>query len=506
MSKHVEDFDANLEKEKVQLRTPENAGITKGSANASAKRSPCSLWQKTLPACLKGDSRHSAGGAVASESGRRSEAGGHRYLRSNIAASPAKSSARNQVESDFLQLPRYINRAQSLANGQPGSPTSRISVSSSQRPETQSPAGPLSTFKRRRASVVCREVLALLPPEVRSPTPERPGGRSAKKVRAEFRPMQKIADNAGTPTAAAAAKRSRQRYHAEEQGSGSVKRQRVSVEGTCKTPGVGELQAKEEEPEGSRTAASAVLDVVQARPKKANAQKKVPDATEPPRQPNGVDQSAQLVPQRPPGEGGYIFTTTGIELSSRQKRILSDLGILFHQEWSGHATHLVADTFRRTTKMMCSICLGAHVVTLEFIRACRNAGKVVDERPFVLEDGVCEAAFARKRGIAGGYSLAQALERSRNNGPLLRGMSVYCFPSVSEKRELPLLVAAAGGTWLTRFPAERADDESVLLLAERTVSNEREQLRRAKHRVYDVELLREAACTQAIRRTAYRLR
>merc|ERR1712032_242363 len=100
---------------------------------------------------------------------------------------------------------------------------------------------------------------------------------------------------------------------------------------------------------------------------------------------------------------------------------------------------------------------------------------------------------------------AAALERARTLGPLLQGISVYCFPSVVEKRELPLLVAAAGGTWLTRFP-QSPDDNSVLLLAERTVSSEKEQQHRKMYEVYDVELLREAACTQQIRRSAYRLR
>jgi len=206
------------------------------------------------------------------------------------------------------------------------------------------------------------------------------------------------------------------------------------------------------------------------------------------------------------GSSGPLFAATGLEPSGRQRRILVDLGVSFADDWSPDITHLLADTFRRTTKMMCAICLGARIVVPDYISACRAANKLVDEQPYLLKDDVCEAAFARKRGISGGYSLLEAVERARKNGPLLHGISVYCFPSVAEKRELPLLVAAAGGSWLTRFPAERADDESVLLLAERAVSNEKEQQRRRQHRVYDVELLREAACTQVVRRSAYRLR
>ncbi|CAJ1339511.1 unnamed protein product [Effrenium voratum] len=201
--------------------------------------------------------------------------------------------------------------------------------------------------------------------------------------------------------------------------------------------------------------------------------------------------------------GRPVFATTGLELSSRQKRLLLDLHGVLVADWVPQISHVIADTFRRTTKMMCAICKGAQIVTPAYVKASREAGRLVDETPFLLKDELCEAAFARKRGL-GGYSLAGALQLARKKGPLLRGMSVYCFPSVGEKRELPLLVSAAGGTWLKRFPLQPSDP-SVLLLAERSVSSERELKRRKLFEVYDVELLREAACTQELRRAAYRL-
>jgi len=210
-----------------------------------------------------------------------------------------------------------------------------------------------------------------------------------------------------------------------------------------------------------------------------------------------------------PPPPGPVFAATGIEFSGRQKRILRDMGATIVQDWSPHITHLVADTFRRTTKMMCAICRGAKVVVPRYLDACRPltpSGRfsIVDETPFLLQDRLCEGAFALKRNLSDGYSLVGALQLARKNGLLLEGMSIYCFPSVVDKRELPHLVAAAGGTWLTRFPSQ-PDSASVLLLAERTVSSERERQRRKAHKVYDVELLREAACTQEIRKTAYRL-
>lgn len=205
--------------------------------------------------------------------------------------------------------------------------------------------------------------------------------------------------------------------------------------------------------------------------------------------------------------GPPCFAATGLELSKRQRRLLTTyLGASIADTWSPEITHLIADTFRRTTKMMCAICSGAHIVVPAYLSACREAGRLVDEGPHVLQDRVCEDAFARKRGITGGYSLAAALERVRRHGPLLTGVSVYCFPSVTERRELPALVQAAGGTWLKRFPCDPEDRESVLLLGERGASSSREAGRRRSFEVYDVEMLREAACTQELRRPVYRLR
>lgn len=203
--------------------------------------------------------------------------------------------------------------------------------------------------------------------------------------------------------------------------------------------------------------------------------------------------------------GPPCFAATGLTISSRQKRFIQELGGTFVEEWSPAITHLIADTFRRTTKMMCAISSGKSIVLPAYLHKCHEEGRLVGDVEFTLADTVCEAAFARKRGLTHGYTLRSALDRVRQNGPFLKGMSVYCFPSVLEKRELPLLVATAGGTWLQRWPAS-PDDSKVLLLAERAIVSEKERERRRQHDVYDVEILREAACTQDLRRSPYKLR
>merc|ERR1719188_2317252 len=99
--------------------------------------------------------------------------------------------------------------------------------------------------------------------------------------------------------------------------------------------------------------------------------------------------------------------------------------------------------------MLCAVCCGSWIVSPAYLGACRKAGHFVNEEGFLLRDTVCESAFARKRNLSG-YSLAAAAERARSQGPLLRGVSVYCFPCAAEQRDLHLLVAAAGGTLLSR--------------------------------------------------------
>jgi len=194
---------------------------------------------------------------------------------------------------------------------------------------------------------------------------------------------------------------------------------------------------------------------------------------------------------------------TGLTISQRRKDLLLSLRCTMVEDWQPCVTHLVADTFRRTTKMMCAISAGAAVVTPEYVRASCKAGHLLDSTPFLLSDKICEAAFARKRGLRS-YSLAEAVER-RKQGPILKGVSVFCFSSVQEAHEIPMIVSAAGGTWLREFPAD-PDGESVLLLGERYGKCPKEAALRSKHRVYDVEMLREAACTQVVRKSAYHLR
>merc|ERR1711959_590159 len=141
---------------------------------------------------------------------------------------------------------------------------------------------------------------------------------------------------------------------------------------------------------------------------------------------------------------------------------------------------------RSTPKLMCSICVGANIVTPTFLDACQEAGSVVDEAPHLLRDELCEAAFAKKRGL-GSYSLQAAVELARHRGPLLAGVEVFCSESVARQRELEAIVRAAGGSWLGNMSSAQAS------------SSDGAQQNKSLHigpDGFDAELLREAACTQ----------
>lgn len=188
------------------------------------------------------------------------------------------------------------------------------------------------------------------------------------------------------------------------------------------------------------------------------------------------------------------FTATGIVLSRRQRQQLeSILGAKVVDDWSPQVTHVVANSFKRTMKLMYAVCSGAHVVIPAFVDACLQAGDLVDEEPFCLRDQEGEAAFASKQGLDS-FSLQESLALARSR-PLLKGLSVHWAGSTAaEKKELRVLVEAAGGHWLTRAPrvsktADPASSSTTILLG----------------KLFDAELLREASCTQVLRYDAFRL-
>merc|ERR1719282_1952474 len=102
-----------------------------------------------------------------------------------------------------------------------------------------------------------------------------------------------------------------------------------------------------------------------------------------------------------------------MQIVVRHRRLLERrLGIRIVEEWAPGVTHLIAHTFRRTTKLMCAICAGIHILVPEYLEVSHRAGHLVEEAPYLLRDEICEAAFAKKHKLKS-FSVAAAVERAR---------------------------------------------------------------------------------------------
>merc|ERR1719350_442763 len=154
---------------------------------------------------------------------------------------------------------------------------------------------------------------------------------------------------------------------------------------------------------------------------------------------------------------------------------------------------------------MCAICCGAEILTPAYLKAvAKGGGFAVDPARFRVTDQACEAACAHRWNLRE-YTLAAAFERRVANGPLLKRYKVHCLPSAFASRaDMALIVASAGGTFLEDAPAD-LDDPWLLLLGERAAIDEQELLTRRLHRVYAVEMMRQAAITQMIPRERHRI-
>lgn len=230
----------------------------------------------------------------------------------------------------------------------------------------------------------------------------------------------------------------------------------------------------------ARRSATAEEDVVMAVPASLDVQEQQPKR-----------------PCRRSSRSILCFTATGIVLSKRQKQQLeSILGAKVVDDWSPQVTHVVANSFKRTMKLMYAVCSGAHVVIPAFIDACLQAGCFVDEEAFCLRDEEGEAAFAIKQGLDS-FSLQESLARARSR-PLLKGLSVHwAGGTAAAKKELAVLVEAAGGQWLTRAPRVSKASETAAPASSSTTI--------LLGKAFDAELLREASCTQVLRYDAFRL-
>lgn len=194
------------------------------------------------------------------------------------------------------------------------------------------------------------------------------------------------------------------------------------------------------------------------------------------------------------------IAVSGFELDLEHRQFLERIGIRVVDKWSQEITHLIANSFKRTLKMMCSVCAGTRIYTFAFLEACWAAGQIVaDDSRFALRDVRGEMAFASRHGLPS-FSLQGAIAKVLLRGPLLAGYAVYCSPDVKERNDLQVVVEAAGGLWLHRHPAAHP-----MVVEFPTLQLGQSGSALAGAEVYDKELLIQAACTQELLFSAFKL-
>lgn len=184
------------------------------------------------------------------------------------------------------------------------------------------------------------------------------------------------------------------------------------------------------------------------------------------------------------------------QISGEQTDKLQSMGAHFADEWHTGVTHVVANQLRRTERLMCAVCRGQKLVTVQWILASLRLQRWADERGYPLRDESMEASL--------GVTLPSALSRALVS-PLLARRKVYIGNGVTglARDAAKRVVSAAGGDLLASAPNETDD---VIVIGTLCVDAKLNQ--NAVPCVcpqYSVELIFEGALTQELRWDRHRL-
>ncbi|KAK1440833.1 hypothetical protein QVD17_06665 [Tagetes erecta] len=145
--------------------------------------------------------------------------------------------------------------------------------------------------------------------------------------------------------------------------------------------------------------------------------------------------------------GGKKLVLCGSALSSEQKIDLANFarcnGAIVSKYWKDDVTHVIASTdsngaCTRTLKVLMAILNGKWIVTLEWLKACVEAGRIVKEEPYEIR--------LDTHGCSGGPEAGRL--RALSNAPkLFNNMKFYFVGDYIEafKTDLMNLVKTAGG-------------------------------------------------------------
>ncbi|KAF3450350.1 hypothetical protein FNV43_RR06430 [Rhamnella rubrinervis] len=142
-----------------------------------------------------------------------------------------------------------------------------------------------------------------------------------------------------------------------------------------------------------------------------------------------------------------------VQLSQSQRGFEKVAGVTVLKMWDSSVTHVIASTdenraFRRTLKVLMGILEGKWILSMDWIKACMEANKLVDEERYEINIDT--------NGIRDGPRLGRL--RLLNKQPkLFNGFQFYLMGEFvpSYKGYLQDLIIAAGGTILHRKPVSK---------------------------------------------------
>lgn len=195
-------------------------------------------------------------------------------------------------------------------------------------------------------------------------------------------------------------------------------------------------------------------------------------------------------------------------LSASQKAALATAlqkipGSSWTSEWRNDVTHVVMNSLRRTLRLLCGVCRGQHLVTLDWVHANIASGLWADEAAYWPSNGSLEPCAA--------HGLPGAIVSARKR-PMLQGMQVFVAPPFRRTRSdsatwtddkycaAVQVVLAAGGFVLPHDVA--ACDPNTILISPQHLSRPPAIVGQKAHpihlQVYSPELLFEGALTQQL--------
>jgi len=135
---------------------------------------------------------------------------------------------------------------------------------------------------------------------------------------------------------------------------------------------------------------------------------------------------------------------------------VKDLGGIVEESWE-NCTHLVTDKIRRTVKFLCVLATGKKIVSLNWVKASKKAGKFLDPNKYILKDSASEKKWK--------FTMKSSLKiaHDKRDKPLFNGLTFYMTPNTKPPySEMETIINAAGGTLIKDLPEEVNNDIIIL--------------------------------------------